>query len=535
MKIGWSLCCVITLLAHGARAAEVTLEITPPQPAWLIPTTGQPCSFGPGMRIEACPVQLQPEGMALVGEEGLILQVTPLLLAGNYEAALARVAVNFPEELALLEAGDLAGFLSTRIPTNGLQQLPAAAPAVRVATSRAVETAPGINEDDLGAESPRPVAGPNPFARRPMSPDLISASVLFMIGQSYFALQRYLPAETAFRLALQAVPDHPRAHESLGMLYLRAERYGDAREHLARALELGRKSAQAHAGLGYLEQQTRRYTAAADAFQRALALEPAQRTAQRGLLHALTESRQHAKAHALVEQLLRAEPNDAALWLYRARIMVATNRRDAAVASLETALRLGDDSAANRRACIVLHFESGNVGRAVELLRASSPADLPYPLVDQALAWLADENEWDSYRRLTAAVERDGLGAVDRSRLAMRRASLALHDGNRTAASAGLQDALALDPANAEALVLLAQLHRAERDYGRADLLLQRASDYPEVRERALVARAELAIERQDLDGALAHLQTVVSANPRAELERNIELLEDLALLRTQR
>jgi tetratricopeptide (TPR) repeat protein len=530
MKRRLSLCLTIAL-AQAAHAAEVTLEIAAPEPAWLLPVTGQACGFGLG-RTEACPVQLQPEGMPLVGEEGLILQVAPLLVAADYEAVLARMGVNFGLELVLLEMGDLEGFLATRTPTDGLRQL-LGTPAIQFAAARTGASGPAVTEGTLSSENPRPVDEP---PRYTFEPDLISANMLFVIGQSYLALQQYLPAETAFQLALRGVPNHVRAHESLGMLYLWTERYEDARTHLVRAVELGRNGAALHAALGYLEQKARRYWAAANAFQRALVLEPDQRTAQRGLLHALTETHEHAKARVLVEQLLQDEPDDVALWLYRAQIALAANERAVALASLETALRLGDDSSENRHACVALHLESGNIARAIKLLQGTSRPALSFPLLDQALGWLENENEWDEFRDLLNTVDRTTLGAVEQSRLLTRRATLALHDGNRRASSAGLQEALALDPANADALMLLGQSYRVERDYGRADLLFQSASAYAAARENALVARADVAIDQEDFDGALAHLRDVAIGNPlRGDVRRNIDVLEDLVLLRTQR
>ena len=84
--------------------------------------------------------------------------------------------------------------------------------------------------------------------------------------------------------------------------------------------------------------------------------------------------------------------------------------------------------------------------------------------------------------------------------------------------------------------MLLGQIHRAERDYGRADLLFQRASAYGAARENALVARAEVAIDQENFDGALTILSNLLTGNPaRADLHRNIDLLENIVLLRTQR
>jgi thioredoxin-like negative regulator of GroEL len=172
----------------------------------------------------------------------------------------------------------------------------------------------------------------------------------------------------------------------------------------------------------------------------------------------------------------------------------------------------------------------------VELLRGPALRGLEFALVDELLQWLEDAGEWDDFRALLASVDRAALGGAEQSRLATRRASLALRDGNRRAASTALQEALTADPANADALLALGRLYGTERDFGRADLTLQRASVYAATRERALLGRAELAIEQERFDGALALLRDVAAANPsRADLRRSIDSLENVLLLRTQR
>ena len=137
------------------------------------------------------------------------------------------------------------------------------------------------------------------------------------------------------------------------------------------------------------------------------------------------------------------------------QIALSADERSVALASLETALRLGADSVTNRQTCIALHIESGNGARAVQLLQGSAARGLAFPLVDQTLEWLANENEWESFRALSAFVDRAALGAVEQSRLLTRRARLAVRDGNRRAARTALEEAVALDPANADALMAL--------------------------------------------------------------------------------
>ncbi len=533
----------ILMLPQAGHAADVQLEITPPEPAWMLPPESQVCPFLGGGRLEACTRQVLPEGIVEVGEEALSHELVPMLAAGDYEGVLARARINFYSgELDLLEAGDLEGFLATRRPTDGFSQpgrlIP---PEARFNDARREASGAPMPSADHDMQRPVRTSANDTGAtivpsRDRALPDYISASMLYVIGHSYFSLGRYLPAETAFKLALVGMPNHIRAQESLAMLYLQTERYDEARVHLGLAVQRGRNTAHVFSAFGYLELKTGRYGAAAAAFQRALVLEPESRTALRGLLHALSETREHEKARALVEQLLRNEPNDISLWLYRAQIARQANDRAMAIASLETALRLGGDSPTNRKACIELHLENGTIARAVELLRGSSARELEFAQVDEVLGWLANANEWDYFRELAASVDRSALGGVEQSRLLTRRASLALHDGNRRSASAALEDALALDPSNGDALVMLGRIHRSEGDYGRADLLLQRASAYGTVREQALVAGADVAIDQQNYDGALAILSNLVADDStHSDLLRNVDLLENVALLRSQR
>ena len=542
----------VALLVQVAHAADVQLEITPPEPEWVLPPlicrnssiTFLVCIDTQATNREASafsiPQQVQPEGIPTPEEEQILLDVLPFVDSGNYAAVVDRLRASYGVELALLEDGDTDEFLRMRTPADGARRL---TPPPNAQRARAVVRSRERPIDDpqaaAGTRSVRSspnsgVPGKTPVAA-PAVPRTMSASMLYLIGHSYFSLQQYVPAEAAFEVALRGMPNHVRAHESLGILYLRTEQYADAREHLARAVELGRSTVNVYTALGYLDQKTRHYWGAASAFQQVLVLEPANRTAQRGLLNALTQTHEHAKASALVEQLLRAEPNDPDLWLYRAEIALSAGNRAAALASLETALRLGDGSAANRRTLAALQMESGNVGRAVDLLRGRSTRGLEFPLVDHALGWLADAGEWDRFAELAASVDRTGLGGPEQSRLLARRAALALHGGNAKAAGAALEEALTLDPSNADALLALGQIYRQGRDYGRAELLLRRASVYPGVRHEALLASAGLAIDQQDFDGALTLLRGSAADPARPDLQRNVDLLEQLVLLRTQR
>jgi tetratricopeptide (TPR) repeat protein len=480
MKSWAQLGLIIVVLARAAYAAETDLAVDLPDVVLTLPRVNPP--------------HFQREGLPYPTENQLATELLTLIDRQDYKGALDRARETFGPMLGVLETGDPVGLVA-RSAGPGRLQLPRS-----------------------GGED-------------------VSSTVLYLIGVAYIYLEQWVPAEAALKAALVPLPDYQRVHEALGQLYMRTDRFEDARMHLTRAAELGLNTAQLHGALGYINYKSKNWWGMASAYQQALALEPDVRDWQTALMTALHETRQYAAGLALAEQMLQLEPDDPDLWLYRSYMALNTDDRALALTSLETAMRLGDDAVAHKQVAAALHLEGGSIGRAVELLKSAAAEDLSFQFIDQALAWLGYENEWEYFRELLAAAEarRATLDNLEGSRLLTRVASLQVHDGNRRAAIATLQQAVELDSSNAEALISLGEAYREERDYNRAELMFQRASVFDLYRENALVSLAGLAIDQQNFDRALALLRDVVSRNPaRTDLQRNVDVLENLVLETTR-
>jgi len=422
----------------------------------------------------------QQEGLILPPEQRVADQLWPLLRGHDYESVMALFRKEYPDAVANFEQG---------------------------------------NTFIIGNESA--------FER-------LSPAMFYLVGHTFFSLEQYAPAETAFKSALAVLPDYVRVHESLGLLYLKTERYDEARQHLTRALELGMHSANLFEALGYLDFQERNYWGAVSAYQSALSLDPGNPQTRVGLMQSLAQTSQYDSALTLAEQMLQADPDDSDLWVYRARMCLGTGDRQGALASLEAAMRLGDLSLANRQVAANLHMEIGSIERAVALLESGFAEGLDFQFYDQALAWLIQNDEWDYAAKLLTSGQgvREDLTDTERSRLLTREARLNLHDGDSDAARSLLQEALTLDAGNDEALMSLAGIYKDSRNYTQAELYYQRASAYDRYRENALISMAQMAIDQDDFDKALTLLREVVSRNPgRVDVRRNIEILEDMALV----
>lgn len=470
----FSLLCVF-LLSCSVQAADLQLDL--PRGEWSLQPIGPPL--------------LQREGAPLPAEQEKMQALVGFIDREQFTEALDFAREEFGDLLALLEAGDSERLLPQRVVAGGFS--------------------PG---------------GPRNQA---------SAALLYLLGHVYMMQEQTLPAETAFRAALGPLPDYVRVHESLGLLFLLTERPDDARRHLARAAALGLNTPNLHGALGYINQQDQNYWGAVSAYQNAMMLEPDNRQWQQGLLFSLAQSRQHASALTLVEQMLQDYPDEADLWLFRSQMSLLADDHDAALSSLETALRLGNDAPANMQVAATLHMERGSIERAVELLGLGHSQGIEYPFMDQALRWLAMKGEWERLEELLIAMRPDSeaLNAEQRSRFLTREASLHLQKEEAASARSSLQQAIELDPANAEALMALANIHRENRNYNQADMLYQRASADELYRENAWISMAQLAIDQDNFERALQLLRDVVNRNPvRSDLGRNINSLENLVLLR---
>ena len=469
---------LLLLCCHHANAADMDLQIQLPDMEMMLPPVSPP--------------QLQKEGLPLLEENQTVKEYFEYISRGGYEEALAYLRKREGSAFELIESGDPEGQLKQRAVVGGLM------PTTRMSQ--------------------------------------ISAYLLFLIGHAYFSLENYQAAETAFLSALVPLPDFIRVHESLGLLYMRMERYKEAHRHLAHAAGLGLHTSQLFGALGYVNYQTGNFWGAANAFQEALMLDADNEQCKRGLLQSLSRSYQHKSALTLVEGMLLEQPDDAGLWLYRGRAALQAGAREVALSSLEAAIRLGDDQLSNLQVCAALHMELGSIARAIDLLKSGFARGMDFVFMDQGMSWLKQAEEWALLEQLIDSAREDwgSLDQLQRSKVLMREADISMHQDDESAARDALEQAIALDPSNAYALMSLADIHRNNGNYIRAELLYQRASAYGLYRENALISLAQLALDQEDFERALQILRDMLQEFPRrTDLNRNIEFLENLVLLQS--
>ena len=361
-----------------------------------------------------------------------------------------------------------------------------------------------------------------------------SAALDFLRAQLEAATGNYDQAVSSYRNAISKLPQFTRAHAGLGTLYLILEQPGQAREHLARALALGSTDVQTYAQLGYLNLKLANAWSSVSAYQQALVLEPDNRRWQHGLLTALVASGNFASAGALLDEMIRSTPDQAGLWQQRANLALKRADTATAVASLEAALRLGDEEPANRLTAAQLHLEHGNFERAAELLSRNIAASaMDVADVASLVSWLRHQNQLTYAERLVDAVgERlDELGGTGQGAYHAMRGDLASARGEAETAVQAWRRALELDATNGNALVSLAGAYAGRRDFARAVLLYERAELLPSTKKRAMIGRAQALVDQRDYPAALNVLRAAASAFPGShDIEANVLSLQRVVL-----
>ena len=373
------------------------------------------------------------------------------------------------------------------------------------------------------------------FSNRKIDND--SAALRLLRGQVLIALEKYSEAEIALRAAINLLPDLANAHQGLSLVYLIDKNYEKAREHLRRAIELGVADAQTYGQLGYVNLQLKNASSAIAGYQYATFLEPGNAYWRQGLLFSLTNAQAYDQAQALLEEMLEKNPVNAQLWLQRSQIAIKKKRYQQALASLESAISLGESSLANINTAIQLHIQNGSATRAIELLssnmRKFSNAE-NIDTLDQIAEWFTFKEQWRDLETLLKAfngVDRSAVPNFYRSRFYFYEAELAITRKRTSQAKKSLESALNLDPNNGEALLSLAEILKVQKREERAILLYARAQALTPYKERALLSRAQLEIDRQAYREALRLLREVAKDNPqRGDVLSNIRSLEKIVL-----
>jgi tetratricopeptide (TPR) repeat protein len=361
-----------------------------------------------------------------------------------------------------------------------------------------------------------------------------SASLDFTIGNLQFQQGRTDEAAAAFRTAVAKFPAFRRAHRNLGLAEIRLGHHDAAIRAFARTLELGGGDAVLYGLLGYAFTTKDDYLAAEAAYRSALLLQPDNTEWRLGLARCILKQQKHAEAVALLDVLLQAHPDRSDLWLLQANAFIALKQPLKAAENLEIVRRLGRATLDSQFLLGDIYLNEGLADMAATTYGTALEIDPTQPVQRplRAAEALVARGALDQGRSVAARLKEsfaERLTDDERRAILRLEARLAVASGNGGEAVRILEEIVAADPLDGDALMLLAEHHARDGDPDRAILYYERAGSLESFESLALVRQAQIQIGRGKYQEALPLLRRAQEIRPRDEIARYIEQIERLA------
>ncbi|MCW1912204.1 tetratricopeptide repeat protein [Luteolibacter sp. GHJ8] len=382
-------------------------------------------------------------------------------------------------------------------------------------------------------------------------PGEISATMVFVLGNLYFASDRTDEARRAFNEAIRRFPRFRRAHTNLGLLHISKNELAQALPVLQKAVELGETSPRVYGMMGYCYMQDKNALAAENAYRQAYLLDPQNRDWKVGLTQALVQQERLEEATSMLNTMITENPEDRQLWLQQANALIGQEKKMEAAVNLEVLRLKGQASESELNLLGNIYMEQGEAQLALfAYLEAIEKA--PKLDVQRALKSARILNEYGYPEKAEAFVERvakmGGLSATDLLELDLVRVKIARSSNDVAKLGTLLRDLFKRDPGNAEVLLELAKHHddlakneadEAKRgdDLGEAKVHYKLALEKPAVAYQANLGMGQLLVREKQYTEAMPYIERALSlkTGDKASLEQYISRVRRAADRENQR
>ena len=377
-----------------------------------------------------------------------------------------------------------------------------------------------------------------------ISPDS-SALFDFTLGNLYFQKDDSEQAEKHYKLATAKFPSFRRAFKNLGLVSVRLQHYDEAIKALSRLVELGGGDGLSYGLLGYSLSATGQFVSAESAYRTAVLLQPDTLDWKLGLAQSVLKQRKFGEAASLCDELLTRYPDRADFWLLQANAYLGLDQPLKAAENFEIVARMG-------KATYQTYYTLGDIytnaglydlaSRAYGQAIAAKPdQELDRPL--RSVEILSQRDAVPQARALLAQIREASGPSLDdagKKRVLRLDARLAMAEGGAAGAAGGgagaesaavksLEEIVALDPLDGEALMLLGQHYTKANEIDRAIFYYERASSLEPFEADAKVRQAQLLVAQSKYREAVPLLKRAQELKPRDEVARYLDQVERIS------
>lgn len=361
-----------------------------------------------------------------------------------------------------------------------------------------------------------------------------SAVFDFTLGNLHFQREQFDQAVAAYSAAVAKFPKFRRAWRNLALIHVRQQDFAKALPALTRVIELGGGDGITYGLLGFALSSADNHIAAESAYRMAIMLDPGTLDWKMGMARTFFKQTRYADAVSLCGQLLALHPDRADLWLLQANAYIGLNQPLRASENYELVERLGKSTVDSLNMLADIYINEGLFDLAVNAYtRALEKDSKARP--DRALRAakvLTSRGALKETRRLVETIQQmrgEQLATEERKDLLKLRARVAVAEGAGEEEARVLEEIVALDPLDGEALILLGQHRVKAGDTEKAVFFFERASKLEKFEADAKVRHAQLLVSKGRYMEALPLLRSAQQLKPRENIQSYLEQVERIA------
>lgn len=364
-----------------------------------------------------------------------------------------------------------------------------------------------------------------------------SAVFDFTLANIHFQEDRLTNAVACYRAAIDKFPSFQRAYKNLALIHVRQGEFEAAIEPLTKSIELGVNDGLTYGLLGYAYAMTDQYVSAESAYRLAMMFQPKTLDWKLGLCRTLFKQQKFGEAIAMCDELLRREPDKADYLLLQANAYLGLRQPMRAAEIYELLDLTGKTPVAALHTLGDIYVNEGHVEQAADAYMRAFTRDERPDVARQLrnVEVLVSRQANDAAALLLKAVaERAGQEAGDEQRKRMLKLEARLAAARNEAGEEQariLEEIVALDPLDGDALILLGQYHAA-KDMEKAVFFFERAEGIETVEADARLRHAQVLVRNGKYQEALPLLKRAQELKPREDVQRYTEQVERAARMR---
>jgi tetratricopeptide (TPR) repeat protein len=361
-----------------------------------------------------------------------------------------------------------------------------------------------------------------------------SALLDFNLGTLHFQQEHLDEAAAHYENALAKFPSFLRAHKNLGLIRVRQGRFEEAIAPLSRVIQLGGGDGTTYGLLGYSYASTGQYVSAESAYRNALLLQADLLDWKLGLTQAVYRQQKYEETIALCNELIVRYPDRADFWLLQANAFIGLERPAAAAQNFELLDRMGKATPLNLYTLGDIYVNQGLWDLAARAYRRATELN-PEQGVHASLQRVEHLAQRGALEQAAALLDRfeelwsGRLAEDERKRLLKLRARVAVAGGSGGDAVGVLEEIVALDPLDGDALLMLGQHYARLDEPERAIFYYERAESLDDFEADARVRHAQVLVGLSRFGEAVPLLRRAQELKHSDDVARYLEQVERAA------